>query len=360
MRELGDILAAFERMAPVDVGVLASVVHASGSTYRRLGARLLVLPDDAMIGLISGGCLEGELLARAGEVREDGAPRLVHYDATAEDDVVWGLGLGCAGRVDVLLEPVAPGRPGPLAWIAAWRRERGAGVLATALGPGRLGRRWALHPDGRIEGAASEEVRAALLQASSSGRSRRVATREGDVSVEVVRPPLRLVVFGAGPDTEPVARLAVELGWDVELVDHRPAQARAGPFPGARVHLVPTEEAVARVALDRDTYVLVMTHHYLIDRVLLSELLPSPVPYIGLLGPKRRAEDLLADVERLGVAISAEQRDRLHGPAGLDIGGDGPEAIALSVLGEITAVAQGRSGGWLRDRKGPIHEPEPA
>jgi len=360
MRELSEILAAFESLAPGDVGVLASVVFVSGSTYRRVGARLLVLPDDTLIGLLSGGCLEGDLIAHALEVREAGSPRLVQYDATAEDDIVWGLGLGCAGVVDVLLEPVAPGRPGPLAWLAAWRSERGTGVLATALDPGQLGRRWALHPDGSIEGAPGDEVHAALLQARGTGSSRRIATREGAVTVEVARPPRRLVLFGAGPDVVPVVRLAVRLGWNVEVVDHRPAHARPERFPGARVHLAPTEDAVTRVGVDPETFVLVMTHHYLVDRALLSELLPSPVPYIGLLGPRQRAEDLLAEVARMGVAFSADQRDRLHGPAGLDIGGDGPDAIALSLLAEVMAVAERRPGGPLRDRKGPIHEPAPA
>jgi xanthine/CO dehydrogenase XdhC/CoxF family maturation factor len=319
-----------------------------------------VLPGGALIGLISGGCLEGDLVVRADEVRESAAPRLVHYDATTEDDIVWGLGLGCAGVVDVLLEPVAPDRPGPLAWLAAWKSARGTGVLATALGEGRLGQRWALHPDGTFAGDPGDDVRAALLRAHSSGRSGLVATGAGDLSVEVVRPPLRLVIFGAGPDAAPVVRLAAELGWDVDVVDHRAAYARADRFPGARVHLAPTEHAVERMDLDRDTYALVMTHHYLIDRTLLSALLPSPCPYIGLLGPKQRAEDLLAEVAALGVGVSPEQRARLHGPAGLDIGGEGPEAIALSLLGEVMAAAEGRTGGWLRDRKGPIHEPERA
>jgi xanthine/CO dehydrogenase XdhC/CoxF family maturation factor len=360
MRELGDILAAFERLASGDVGVLASVVSVSGSTYRRIGARLLVLPDDASIGLISGGCLEGDLIARAREVRDEGSPRLVRYDATVEDDIVWGLGLGCAGVVDVLLEPVAPGRPGPLAWLGAWRSQRETGVLATAVAPPHVGRRFALHPDGRVEGDPGDEVRAALEEARSTGRSRRIATREGDVTVEVVRPPLRLVVFGAGPDAVPVARLAVELGWDVELVDHRPAHARAERFPGARVHQIPASDAVARVGVDRDTYVLVMTHHYLVDRELLAALLPSQTPHIGLLGPRRRADDLLADVEQLGVEFTPDQRERLHAPAGLDIGGEGPEAIALSLLAEVMATAEGRPGGRLRARKGPIHDPQPS
>src|SRR5262245_15158614 len=237
MRELGDILAAFERLAPGDSGVLASVVHTAGSTYRRAGARLLALPSGELIGLISGGCLEGDLLARAGEVRRSGAPQLIRYDASAEDDIGWGLGLGCAGLLDVLLEPVAPGRPGPLAWLAAWRTARGTGVLATALDASQLARRWALHPDGSLGGGPSEPIRTGLLRAASTGRSQRIATWECDVSFEVVRPPRRLVVFGAGPDAEPVARLAAQLGWDVELVDHRPAHARPDRFPGARVHL---------------------------------------------------------------------------------------------------------------------------
>jgi len=358
MHELADILAAFERMPAGETAVLGSVVHASGSTYRRIGARLLVLPDETWIGLISGGCLEGDLVARAGAVRDSGEPRLVRYDATAEEDIVWGLGLGCAGIVDVLLEPVSRDRPGPLALLRAWRTQRGTGALATALAPEQLGRRWALHPSGRVEGDPGDAIRAALVDARRTGRSRRITIGSGDVTVEVVRPPRRLVVFGAGPDAVPVARQAVALGWDVELVDHRPAHARPERFPGARVHLAAAEEAVETVGVDAETSVLLMTHHYLVDRTLLAALLPSAVPYIGLLGPRQRAEDLLADLDGLGIAISDEQRARLHAPAGLDIGGEGPEAIALSLLGEVLAVAEGRAGGWLRDRKGPIHPPD--
>lgn len=358
MRDLVDILTAFDALAPDQSAVLASVVYASGSTYRRIGGRLLVLPDDEVVGLLSGGCLEGDIVARAGEVRRDAAPRVVRYDATANEDIVWGLGLGCAGVVDVLLEVVAAERPGPLAWLAAWMNRRGKGAIATALEPARLGRRFALHPDGTIEGAPSDDVIEALHQCRDTERSRRISTRsEGDVTVELARPPRRLVVFGAGPDAAPVALLAVELGWDVELVDHRPAYARADRFPGARVHLVPTEQAVALAEIDADTHVLVMTHHYFADRTLLADLLGTEAPYVGLLGPKQRTEDLLEEIEGQGVAVSAEQRARLHAPAGLDVGGDGPRAIALSLVSEVMAVAEGRSGGWLRDRKGPIHDP---
>ena len=364
LRELRDILDSLTNSSRDEESVLVTVVHAAGSTYRRPGARMLILPDDEMIGLISGGCLEGDLLEHAGAVRADRAPRLVHYDASEKDDIIWGLGLGCAGVVDVLLEPISRDDLGVLGWLRAWNEGRSVGVVATALAQERLGQRWALQPDGRIEpsqaGAAAAETdsMATLLRESlAGGQSHRVATGMGEVAVEIVRPPIRLVVFGAGPDVAPVQRLAQELGWDVEIADPRPAYARADRFPGAKVVCVAADQAVAAVGVDEDTYCVVMTHHYLHDRALLADLLPSPVPYLGLLGPKQRAEDLLAEQ---GEAPSDEQRARLHAPAGLDLGGEGPEAIALSLVSEILALSEERSGSWLRDRKAPIHHAGPA
>ncbi len=364
MQELRGILVGLDALAAGDVAVLGSVVRAEGSTYRRPGARMLVLPDDTMIGLVGGGCLEGDLLGHAAEVRATGRSLLVRYDATREDDVLWGLGLGCAGIVEVLLEPVSTERAGPLAWLREWREARGTGVVATCLEEGQLGARWALHPDGRLEGDGRPEgrpaaaLRAALQTAREAGRSRRTRVAGEDVAIEVARPPLRLVVFGAGPDALPVARHGLEQGWHVELADPRPAYAKRRRFPGAVVHCVRAEQAVAQLGVDPDTYALVMTHHYLYDRAILAELLGSPVPYVGLLGPKQRAEDLLADVASQEVRFTEEQLARLHAPAGLDLGGDGPEAIALSLVSEILAVSEARSGGWLRDRKGPIHDPD--
>ncbi|MCP3984345.1 MAG: XdhC family protein [bacterium] len=360
MRELRDILDAFDALGGDETAILASVVHAAGSTYRRPGARVLVLPNDEMVGLISGGCLEGDLLEHAFRIRASGDPALVRYDATSRDDVIWGLGLGCAGVVDVLLEPVSRAQPGPLPTLAAWRNARKMGALATGLAEPWLGRRWALHPDGQIDGAPDDKIGAALADCLQAGRGRRISTNNGHVAIEVARPPLHLVVFGAGPDAMPVARLALELGWEVELCDPRPAYAQPERFPGAQVHCVPAEEAVAKIGVCEDTHVIVMTHHYLHDRSLLADLLPSATPYIGLLGPKRRAEDLIAELRDLGVTTSEEQLERLHAPAGLDLGGEGPEAIALSLIGEIQAVSEGRTGGWLRTRKAPIHDSMPS
>jgi xanthine dehydrogenase accessory factor len=374
LRELRDILWSFSQLSPSTTAeardtesrgsaasVLATVVHAAGSTYRRPGARMLVLPDDEMVGLISGGCLEGDLLEHAREVRVAGRAKLVQYDATDKDDIIWGLGLGCAGVVEVLLEPVSPESPGPLAWLGEWTERRSTGVLATSLGENGLVDHWALQGEGGIEGAldATGAVEARLREALGSGRSGRVATANGDLVIEIVRPPLRLAIFGAGPDVAPVHRLALELGWDVDLADPRPAYADPERFPGARVVCAPAEEAVAALEVDDATYTIVMTHHYLHDRAILADLLPSSTPYVGLLGPKQRALDLLADLAEHGVAFTDDQRARLFAPAGLDLGGEGPGAIALALISEILARSEERSGSWLRERKGPIHDASP-
>ena len=171
MKELRDILDAYTRLAERgEAGVLASVAHVAGSTYRRPGARMLVLPDDTMVGLISGGCLEGDLLEHARRVRETGVPALVQYDHRGQDDIVWGLGLGCAGAVDVWLERVDARSPGPLRWLEAWSHARESGAIATALSGPRAGERRALTGRGELLGKlAAPEVDAASFQLEVGG-----------------------------------------------------------------------------------------------------------------------------------------------------------------------------------------------
>lgn len=368
MRELRDLVAAFRALGPSGaVAVLGTVVHAEGSTYRRPGARWLGLPDGSAVGLVSGGCLEGDLLERARAVVASGSATRVRYDSTGDDDLVWGLGLGCAGVVEVLLEPVSASAPGPLSLIEACLAARSPGALVTALegGPG-TGAHAALHPDGRFDvggwaGAPSSlrrDVEAAARRAADERRTRRQRVAGVDLLVEPISPPPRLLLFGAGADAAPVVRLAAELGWSVEVVDGRAAFARAERLPEAeRVILCEPDAVAERVAVDADTLVLVMTHHYLHDRAILRALLGSPARYVGVLGPRRRTEDLLADLRDEGVAPGEAALERLFAPAGLDVGADAPEQIALSVVAEMQAVLCGRSGGRLRERKGPIHDP---
>jgi xanthine/CO dehydrogenase XdhC/CoxF family maturation factor len=369
VRELRDILDAFARLARRgEPGVLASVAHVAGSTYRRPGARMLVLPDDTMVGLISGGCLEGDLLEHARRVRETGAPALVQYDHRGQDDIVWGLGLGCAGAVDVWLERVDAAEPGPLAWLGAWSHARQNGAIATALAGPRVGERRALAASGELSGPlALPAVDAALRECLAARTGRRLALPLPDANagpsaaqsiwIEIVRAPLRLALFGAGPDAIPLARIAREIGWDVAVFDHRAAYALAERFPGADVHHVEVGHAVERAAVDARTHAVVMTHHYLHDRALLAALLATTAPYIAVLGPKQRTQDLLGEIGSEGRRPSDEELGRVFGPAGLDVGADAPEEIALAICAEVLAFASGRSGGSLRERKGPIHEP---
>lgn len=357
MRELRDVAAAFERLAAGARAVLATVVRVEGSTYRRAGARALLLPDDTVVGLLSGGCLEGDLVERARAVRASGETALVRWDHRGEDDLLFGLGLGCAGMIEILLQPVSREAPGPMPRLREALAGRAPIALATV-----IAREGAGAPALGADAALSETERAALFASGARARTRWRAEAAARIELleERLDPPTPLLVFGAGPDAAPVVRLAAALGFAVHVVDPRPALARPERFPdAASVRACAPEEAPAEIAVTPESVALVMTHHYLHDRALLGWLLGTPARYVGVLGPKRRSEDLLRDLRAAGVEASPEALERVHAPAGLDVGADGADEIALALLAEITAVRAGRRGGPLRERKGPIHEPLP-
>jgi xanthine/CO dehydrogenase XdhC/CoxF family maturation factor len=356
VRELREIVSAFDALAARgETGVLATVVHVEGSTYRRAGARALLLPGDELVGLVSGGCLEGDLLERARALRAGGAAIRVSYDHRGQDDLLWGLGLGCAGRVDVLLQAVSREAPGPLPRLRDALASGEPQPLATVVGREGEG----APPLASLVALGAAERNELLARGGARTRWREREGHRVELLEELVEPPVTLLVAGAGPDAAPVVRLARELGFDVTVVDARPGLARSERFPGARVLACAPEEAAGRLALGPRSAALVMTHHYLHDRAFLAWLLGTPVRYVGVLGPRQRSEDLLRDLREQGAALAPEALERVHGPAGLDLGADAPEAIALALLAEIQAVLAGRRGGPLRERKGPIHDPAP-
>lgn len=269
---------------------LATLVSASGSSYRRAGARMLWRSDGARFGGISGGCLEEDLAGHCREVAADGAPRMVVYDTRDENDLVWGTGTGCDGVVRVFVEPVR-GVPASLAHVRdAWAR-REAAVLETRV------------PD---------------------------AKGGSYLFSEYMPPPVALVIFGGGGDARTLARMASELGWLAET-----RGARAGvPEPDGRMAVV------------------VMTHRRALDAELLRRLLPfaGRFAYVGALGPRRRTEKILAELGR------GDAPPSLHAPAGLDLGGDTPELVALSIIAEIQTSLSGRDARPLRERAGAIHD----
>lgn len=366
MKELTDILNAVDAFARRgEPMALATIVSVRGSTYRRAGARLLLTASQQMVGNISGGCLESDVMVVADEVMASHTPRLATYDLTADDDAVWGLGLGCNGAVEVFVEPLDPASAQLRVLREAIAGEQTVAIVKVLEGPA-AGRWTAVRPGGAVEeslGDPTLDARAvrAALAAVTEGSSRVVTipSADGDVRafVEVIRPPVRLVVCGAGHDAIPVVTFAAGIGWRVVVVDQRERFLTPERFPGAGqfVRAEPAE-APAKVPLDDRTYVVVMTHNYLHDRDLLRGFLGTPVRYIGMLGPRQRTDKILDDLARAGVAVTAGDRARIFGPIGLDIGGDGAEPIALALLGEIQAVEAGRRGGFLRERQGPIHE----
>ena len=373
MKELREILDAREALRRQGrPAALATVVAVRGSSYRRPGARMLLTGDGSAAGGVSGGCLESDVAQRARAVLESDRAEVVTYDTTEDGDVVFGVGLGCRGVIQILIEPLAGDRP-DLAFLASLVRRRQAGVCATVFqcdggSAARLGDRLLLSQTGDVyDGMADAELAARVrLDAEdvlAAGRSamREYALSQGTVAVflEALAPPQALVIFGAGHDAPPLVRMAKELGWHVTVADARAAYATAERFPQAdTVAACPPEEAGTRLPLDARTAVVLMTHNYLQDRTLLEQWLSVPVRYLGVLGPKRRTERLLNDLPP-GLATD-EALSRLHSPVGLDVGADTPELIALSILAGVQAVAAGRPGGFLRDRPGPIYAPEPS
>jgi len=366
MRELLDILTAIDTFAAQGQRLaLATIVGVRGSTYRRAGARLLLTASQEMVGNISGGCLESDVMVVADEVMASGTPRLVAYDLTADDDAVWGLGLGCNGAVELFVEPLDPASGQWRLLRTALEGEQTIALVKLLDGP-QAGRWIAVRPGGTGEGTLDDpEVEARAVRAAQAalaeGASRLVvlptAAGARRAFAEVIRPPIRLIVCGAGHDAIPVVQFASAMGWRVVVVDPRERFLTPERFPGARQFVrASADEAAGRVPIDDRTYVVVMTHNYLHDRDLLRGFLATPARYIGMLGPRQRTEKILEELRRQGLDLTAEDRARLFGPIGLDIGGEGPEAIALALLAEVQAVEAGRQGGFLRERRGPIHE----
>lgn len=334
---------------------LATIVRVRGSAYRREGARVLVREDGSYECLLSGGCLEPAVAAAAAGVIATGASSLRQYDL--EDDSVWSLGIGCTGEVDIFIERLDDD-PVTRVWLERLERAEpvalvkalsGAGgrLLAHAGGvQGSLGR-----PDLDREAAARAHAR--LDAAFPQPGTERVG--EADLFFDVSGAPPALVMFGAGPDAEPLAALAWNLGFDVTVVDPREAFLTSERFPNAaRVATLP-HESPTRVALTPRSSVVILNHHLERDRAALKVALDSPAPYIGVLGPRSRFHKLIEGLQAEGCTPSPEALARVRSPVGLALGAETPEEIAVAILGEIMALQRGFGGEFLSGREGSLH-----
>jgi xanthine dehydrogenase accessory factor len=328
--------------AAMDARVLATVVATAGSTYRKSGARMLIMADGSYLGLLSGGCMEADLAAHARQVIDAGTPRAIEYDMRGPDDVLFGLGAGCEGAMRILLEPAGRNSPAGEALTAAGRAAQLGETTSLIvvhesehLSLGTYHASSALPPE--LQTAASQ----ALAQSASCNVVWNGGGTRQRAFAQFLPPPPHLLICGAGPDVAPVVVSARNLGWRVTVVDHRPAYAQASLFPGARVVRLDPGALRDAVDLTRCHAALVMSHHLKSDEVYLRILSAAGAPdYVGLLGPQVRRDRLTKELGPLEQAL----KPRLRGPVGMDIGASTPEAIALSIVSQIHAWLAGRQG----------------
>lgn len=374
MKEITTILQAFaEVQHDAESSFLATVVNVKGSTYRRPGARMLMTQTGSIIGMISGGCLENDVFEHTRVSMPDGKPIVITYDTTADEDIVWGFGLGCNGLVQVLIEQLdKDDLLNPLVFIQECFDRQLQGAIATVFAVEgasniKVGERLILKPDNNIatnitenslKSALIKDAQIALENQKSTINKYQLSLGSVDVFIEVIQPPTHLIIFGAGQDALPTVEFAKALGWQVTIFDCRANEATKERFTIADEVILSRREILHKqISANEQTIAVVMTHNYLDDLEILKVLLPSSAKYLGILGPKRRTEKLLQELRAEGVEYTAEQLEKLYSPVGLDIGADTPEAIALSIITEIQAVLTNRSAGFLRNRTLPIHQP---
>jgi xanthine dehydrogenase accessory factor len=361
MSELQAILAADS--ATDEAAFLATVVETSGSTYRRAGARAVVTASGQMIGMVSGGCLEADILEHTQQRMLEGKPLLITYDHTAAEDILWGFGMGCNGIVQVLIETLYQSDGlNPLTFIRDCFKRQASGAIATVIHPtASLGTRVLLHANGIFRHNINDShLRSKILADLQLGLHRQRPSihfySSVKVLIEPIHPPRSLLIFGAGQDAIPVMQGAKQLGWNAVIVDCRASESTLERFAIAdQIILTRKEKLAEQVPVNAQTLAVIMTHNYFDDLEILKMLLPQSMPYVGALGPKRRTERILQDLEVEGIRYSKTQLKKLYAPIGLAIGAETPEEIALSILAEIQTVLSDRTGGHLKDQTGAIH-----
>jgi xanthine dehydrogenase accessory factor len=328
-REIRGILAAL-RSGPA---ALATLVKIQGSSYRRPGARCLVHSNGAIFGSISGGCLEEDIRLRAQQVLQSDQPQVAIYDTADENDLLWGTGMGCQGKVWVLIERL-PERLPP--WIAILR-ENFSARRSTSL---------SVVYDTAVKKPLGTCLRNELPQADPAG-----------IFAEEISAPPHVIIFGAGDDAIPLVAILQQLGWYIVVCDSREAYLNKERFALAdERHHTPLEFCANSNLLNASAHVVIMTHRYSEDLAVLRALNSRPGAYLGILGPKRRTDRLLADLASSDSTLSLQWRKHLFAPVGLDLGGAAAESVALSIAAELQAWHANRTPLHLRDKTRAIHE----
>lgn len=346
---------------------LATVVKVRGSSYRSPGARMLITDEGTWVGSISGGCLEGDALRKARQVMNDGNAITVTYDTREESNQNLGIGLGCNGVIDVLLEPIDASKTNnvisifekliaikePVAMATVFSSVSCTAEKVLINGEGKS----IIDSENiQLHQLVSGDLHELFDQKKSIAKEYSLGTETIEVFLELIQPAVSLIIFGGGFDARPVSQLAKSLGWNVSVTDECVAHIAPVFFPSAdKLSLC------QRDFVDRDfditpyTACVLMSHNYEYDRDVLKKLLKTETPYIGILGPRKRFDKMLTEFSEKGIELSPEDFHRIHSPIGLDIGAETPDEIAISIVSEIQGKFSNRSGGFLKYRNAPIH-----
>jgi xanthine dehydrogenase accessory factor len=367
MKEILAILDSYELAKTAGKrAALATVVRVEGSSYRRPGAKMLITDDGLLTGAISGGCLEGDALRKALSAINQLENKLVTYDTTDEDDAKFGVQLGCNGIVHILFEPIhSRSSNNPLVMLKELVAERRNAVLTTLFslnGKNQLGT-VSLYRKSKSLLATNLPVNELHLDSAEVLNNEHSIFKsysdELEAFFEFIPPNLHLVIAGAGNDAQPLVSMASVLGWQITVLDGRPAYASLNRFPNADSVLITKPENVFdHVTIDPQTVFVLMTHNYNYDLALMPLIMSKDFSYLGMLGPKKKLERMYNELSDTGFLITEDMKAKIHGPVGLDIGAETAEEIALSIVAEIKAVMTGRSAKFLKDKKAPIHVKE--
>jgi xanthine dehydrogenase accessory factor len=308
--------------------VLATIIATQGSAYRKAGAMMLINSLGQYRGLLSGGCLEADIMRQARRCWDDRCNRTIRYDMREEEDLAWQLGLGCGGMVEILLQPVSADNQYLQLdkLLMSLQQHQHCGYLQY------------------LEQATPQNQLVSLAQMHTFlGDNIKVAQMDIDgqrALVQHIRPAPHLAVFGAGLDAIPVVAIARQLGWRVTLLDPRPANAREAYFEGAQIVRKPFTELAGAPWLDTVDGAVVMNHNMTLDAEALALLESVSIRYLGLLGPDHRTQKVL---QQAGLSFS-DLPVPLASPVGLRLGGELPESIALAILSEMHAVLEQKDG----------------
>jgi len=363
MKEIRNIINEYDKVEDKSSLVLATVVKVRGSSYRSPGARMLIRKDGRWTGSISGGCLEGDALRKARNVMREEKPRLVTYDTMDDENNSIGVGLGCNGIIDVLLEPLSL-KNNAIERIKHFTSFENLSVVATIFrsedDESLLGNQLWLDENGFCGNIQKPNLRDEIAQEikeiidNNKAQTKCYDQDRTEVFFEILEPSIDLQIYGAGFDAKPVVDIAKTLGWGVSVFDECIAHLAPINFPNAdNVSLCKREASEFDISVKPYSAAVLMSHSFDYDYSIFKKIINTDIKYIGILGPKKRAVKLFNKLEEEG--IQPPDKNRIHSPIGLDIGAETPEEIALSIVTEIQAKFANRSGGFLKYRKSPIH-----